>query len=195
MSESETDRPTVRRAVVLDYLAHGTSDDGRPQYEKSPAGYAMDVDDFTLYEVAFDEDVRLTIGTTVTVDPPGEREVVSACRPVEYDELSSGAQTELEYVVRDLLEEEEQRFVDFYNEAQPITLRLHQLNLLPGIGEKLRNAIIDERKRGPFESFEDLEERVSGLHDPEEIIVERILEELQDRELKYRTFVGRSEAA
>ena len=195
MSESETDRPTVRRAVVLDYLAHGTSDDGRPQYEKSPAGYAMGIDDFTLYEVAFDEDARLTIGTTVIVDPPAERDVVSASRTVEYDELSSGAQTELEYVVRDLLEEEEQRFVDFYNEAQPITLRLHQLNLLPGIGEKLRNAIIDERKRGPFESFEDLEERVSGLHDPEEIIVERILEELQDQDLKYRTFVGRSKAA
>ena len=195
MSESETDGPTVRRAVVLDYLAHGTSDDGRPQYEKSPAGYAMGIDDFTLYEVAFDEDARLTIGTTVIVDPPAERDVVSASRTVEYDELSSGAQTELEYVVRDLLEEEEQRFVDFYNEAQPITLRLHQLNLLPGIGEKLRNAIIDERKRGPFESFEDLEERVSGLHDPEEIIVERILEELQDQDLKYRTFVGRSKAA
>ncbi|WP_255191741.1 DUF655 domain-containing protein [Natronobeatus ordinarius] len=195
MSESETDGTTVRRAVVLDYLAHGLSDDGRPQYEKSPAGYAMAVDDFTLYEVAFDEDTRLTIGTRVVVDPPEDRDVVSACRTVEYGDLSSGAQSELEYVVEDLVEEEEARFVDFYNEAQPITLRLHQLNLLPGIGEKLRNSILDQRKRGPFESFEELEERVSGLHDPNEIVVDRILEELRDEDVKYKLFVGRREEA
>ncbi len=189
-SDSGTDE---RRAVVLDYLAHGLSDDGRPQYQKSPAGYAMDVDDFTLYQVAFDEDERLTIGTRVVVEPESEREVVSDCREVEYDDLSSGAQSELEYVVDDLVEEEEDRFVDFYNEAQPITLRLHQLNLLPGIGKKLRNGILEERKRKPFESFDELEERVSGLHDPAEVLVERILEELREEDLKYKTFVGRRE--
>jgi len=85
----------------------------------------------------------------------------------------------------------EQRFVDFYNEAQPITLRLHQLNLLPGIGKKLRNGILDERKRRPFGSFDDLEARVEGLHDPEAVIVERVLEELRETDLKYRTFARR----
>ena len=195
MSEAEGDETDVRRAVVLDYLAHGLSDDARPQYEKSPAGYAMRIDDFQLYEVAFDEAVRLTIGSDVIVEPPEERDVVIECREVEYDDLSSGAKTELEYVVEDLVEEHEQRFVDFYNDAQPITLRLHQLNLLPGIGKKLRNGILDERKRKPFESFEELSERVSGLHDPDEIIVERILEELRDDDLKYQTFVGRRDGA
>ncbi len=191
MSEAEGDETDVRRAVVLDYLAHGLSNDARPQYEKSPAGYAMRIDDFQLYEVAFDEEVRLTIGSEVVVEPPEERDVVLECREVEYGDLSSGAKTELEYVVEDLVEEHEERFVNFYNDAQPITLRLHQLNLLPGIGKKLRNGILDERKRKPFESFEELSERVSGLHDPDEIIVERILEELRDDDLKYQTFVGR----
>ncbi|AXR82680.1 DUF655 domain-containing protein [Natrarchaeobaculum sulfurireducens] len=195
MSEAEGDETDVRRAVVLDYLAHGLSDDARPQYEKSPAGYAMRIDDFQLYEVAFDEAVRLTIGSDVVVEPPEERDVVIECQEVEYDDLSSGAKTELEYVVEDLVEEHERRFVDFYNDAQPITLRLHQLNLLPGIGKKLRNGILDERKRKPFESFDELSERVSGLHDPDEIIVERILEELRDDDLKYQTFVGRRDGA
>lgn len=195
MSESDSEETGVRRAVVLDYLPHGLSDDGRPQYQKSPAGYAMTVDDFQLYEMAFDPDERLTIGTRVVVEPAGERDVVSECHPVEYDDLSSGAQSEIEYVVEDLVEEEEERFVDFYNEAQPITLRLHQLNLLPGIGKKLRNGILEERKRKPFESFEELEDRVSGLHDPAEVLVERILEELREEDLKYKTFVGRREDA
>ena len=81
--------------------------------------------------------------------------------------------------------------MDFYNDAQPITLRLHQLNLLPGIGKKLRNSILDERKRKPFEDFDDLTERVAGLHRPKEILAERILEELREEDLKYRIFVGR----
>ncbi|ELZ04357.1 MULTISPECIES: DUF655 domain-containing protein [Natrialba] len=193
MSEVDSDGTDVRRAVVLDYLAHGLSDDGRPQYAKSPAGYALDTTDFRLYEVAFDEDERLTIGSEVAIEPPAERDIVTEANRVEYDALSSGAQSELEYVVADLVEEDEQRFVDFYNDAQPITLRLHQLNLLPGIGKKLRNGILDERKRKPFESFEELSERVSGLHDPDEIIVERIIQELRDEDLKYQTFVGRHE--
>ncbi|UTF52796.1 DUF655 domain-containing protein [Natronosalvus rutilus] len=194
MSEADSDETDVdvRRAVVLDYLAHGLSN-GRRRYQQSPAGYALGVDDFTLYQVAFDEDARLTIGTRVVVEPQAERDVVEECHPVEYDDLSSGAQSELEYVIADLIEENEQRFVDFYNDAQPITLRLHQLNLLPGIGKKLRNNILDQRKRKPFESFEDLEDRVSGLHDPDEVLANRILEELRDEDLKYRTFVGRNQ--
>ncbi|MFC4438737.1 MULTISPECIES: DUF655 domain-containing protein [Natrialbaceae] len=191
MSEVDSDETDVRRAVVLDYLAHGLSDDRRPQYERSPAGYALDVEDFELYQVAFDDEARLTIGTDIVIEPEAERDVVVECRQVEYEDLTSGAQSELEYVVQDLVEEDEGRFVDFYNDAQPITLRLHQLNLLPGIGKKLRNGILEERKRKPFESFEELSERVSGLHDPDEILVERILEELRDDDLKYRTFVGR----
>ena len=145
MSESEREETGERRAVVLDYLAHGLSDGGRAQYDRSPAGYAMATDDFRLYRVAFDEDERLTIGTRVLIEPRADRTVVTNAQRVDYDDLSSGAQSELEYVVRDLVEEDEERFVDFYNEAQPITLRLHQLNLLPGIGKKLRNAILDER--------------------------------------------------
>ncbi|WP_255170826.1 DUF655 domain-containing protein [Natrononativus amylolyticus] len=191
MSDVDTDETTVRRAVVLDYLPHGLSDDGRPQYQKSPAGYALGLEDFQLYEIAFDPDERVTIGNRVVVDPADERDVVDECHTVAYEGLTSGAQSELEYVVGDLVEEDEERFVDFYNEAQPITLRLHQLNLLPGIGKKLRNGILDERKRKPFESFEELEERVSGLHDPDDVLVQRILEELRDDDLKYRTFVGR----
>ncbi len=192
MSEAD-DETDVRRAVVLDYLAHGLSDDGRPQYEKSPAGYALGVEDFRLYQVAFDEEERLTIGSEVVVEPREHRDVVTNASRVDYEDLSSGAQSELEYVVADLVEANEERFVDFYNDAQPITLRLHQLNLLPGIGKKLRNGILDERKRKPFESFEELSERVSGLHDPDEILVDRIIEELRDDDLKYQTFVGRGE--
>jgi putative nucleotide binding protein len=180
-------------AVVLDMLPHGRADDDRPQYKKSPIAYAVGESAFRLYELTLDDDADVGIGDRVVVDPAAERERVTQLREVEYGDLSNAAHSELRYVVEEVVDENERRFVDFYNDAQPITLRLHQLNLLPGIGKKLRNNILDQRKRGPFESFEDLKDRISGLHNPREVLVDRIMEELQEEDLKYKTFVGRDQ--
>ena len=188
MSNADGDESSGE-AIVLDYLPHGRTDDDRPGYQKPPIAFALGIAEFRLYELTLADDAEVRIGDRVSVDPPGE-EIESAAE-VEYDDLSGGAQSEVEYAVEDVIEEEEGRFVDFYNEAQPITLRLHQLNLLPGIGKKLRNAILDERNRSPFESFEEIDERVTGLHDPKGVLADRILEELREEELKYRLFAKR----
>jgi len=186
MSEQNGDEKRVP-AVVLDYLPHGRADDDRPQHQKPALVYALGIEEFRLFEVTLEEDVSLTITDRFDAEPSDD--LVTNVREIEYEGLSGAAQSELEHAIRDVVESNERRFVDFYNDAQPITLRLHQLNLLPGIGKKLRNNVLEQRKREPFESFEDLEDRVSGLHDPEEILVERILEELREDDLKYRTFV------
>lgn len=175
-------------AVVLDYLPHGRADDDRPQYRTNPVAYALDADRFRLLAVEFEDDVGLSIGDALAVDPPAEG--ATRLREVEYGELSGGAQSELGYVVEDLVTDEQaDRFVEFYQEAGPITLRLHQLDLLPGIGETLRNAITDAREREPFADFEDVEERVDGLHDPAGKVVERIMAELREPDQqKYHLF-------
>lgn len=190
-ADADESTPDTQYAVVLDYLPHGRADDDRPQYQKEPLAYGVVESSFRLVELTIADDADVSIGDRVVVSPEADRERVTRIRSVEYDDLSRGANQELEYVVEEIVERDPQRFVDFYNDAQPITLRLHQLNLLPGIGKKLRNNILDQRKRGPFESFEELTERVKGLHHPREVVVERILEELRDDDLKYKTFVGR----
>lgn len=176
-----------RRVVVLDLLPNGRADDDRPPNRKSPLAYCLRETDFSLVELTLAGETDIGFSDRVRPDHEG----VERFRTVTFEDVSSAARSELEYAVEDLIDREETRFVDFYNDAQPISLRLHQLNLLPGIGKKLRNSILDERKRTPFESFDDLEERVAGLHRPKEILVERILEELRDEDLKYRIFVGR----
>ena len=192
MSDDERDDGAGESTgVVLDFLPHGRTEDDRPQYEKEPLAYVLDHEDFTLYEVIAESDAGISIGDRIDV---ASDDAVTRYSEIDYDDLPGGAQSELEYVIEDLVEEQERRFVDFYNDAQPITLRLHQLNLLPGIGKKLRNNILDERKRKPFESFEELEERIGGLHNPSEVLIERIIEELREEDLKYRIFARREEA-
>jgi putative nucleotide binding protein len=198
MSAAESEEGTgAGLAVVLDVLPNGRPDDDRPPYEREPVAYALLEADLRLVELELAPETDVSIGDRVSVatdgDGNGDDGPVERVREVDHAGLTSGARSELEYVVEEVVDREERRFVDFYNDAEPITLRLHQLNLLPGIGKKLRNGVLDERKREPFESFAELEERVSGLHNPKEVLVERILEELREEDLKYRTFVGREE--
>ncbi|MES3518453.1 MAG: DUF655 domain-containing protein [Natronomonas sp.] len=183
-SDSET-------AVILDVLQRGRPDDDRPAYEKSPIAYALTESSFRLLEVTLSDDTRLNIGDRIAVDPPGEP--VQRSRSIDFETLSSAAESELEYAIEAIIDEDEARFVGFYNDAQPITTRLHVLNLLPGIGKKLRNDILEERKRDPFDSFEEIESRISGLHRPKEVLVERIIEEIKEDDLKYRIFAKRAE--
>lgn len=195
MSDPDTDAPDVADAddgtvvVLLDVLPNGRPDDDRPPYRKSPVAYGLGTDSFGLYELALDEEADVAVSDRLDLDGPA----VGRYHEVSFDDLTSNAAAEIEYAVEDIVDADEERFVDFYNEAGPITLRLHQLKLLPGIGKKLRNNVLDERKRGPFETFEEVSERVSGLHRPREVVVERIIEEIREEDLKYRTFAGREE--
>jgi len=180
-----------RQAVVLDYLPHGRADDDRPQYQKPALAHALGVRDFGLYELVLETGESPTIGREIAIDPPDD--AIEEVREIDYDDLSGGARSELEHAVRDVVERDQERFVEFYNEAGPITLRLHQLNLLPGIGDKLRDNILDAREREPFQSLDDLQERISGLHDPEGTIVERILQEVREEDVKYKLFAREAE--
>ncbi|MFD1569132.1 DUF655 domain-containing protein [Halorubrum laminariae] len=195
MSDSDTDAPETgdgdsgSTVVLLDVLPNGRPDDDRPAHQKSPVAYGLGTADFRLYELALTESADVSVSDWIDLDGPS----VGRYREVEFDDLTRNAAAEIEYAVDDIVDADERRFVDFYNEAGAITLRLHRLNLLPGIGKKLRNNLLDERKRGPFETFEEVSERVSGLHRPREVIVERIVEEIREDDLKYRTFVGTKE--
>ena len=95
----------------------------------------------------------------------------------------------MEDFVAKIVSEQEAKFVDFFNKAEPINTRLHQLELLPGFGKKHMQAVIQERNNKPFESFEDIKKRIKAIPDPKKVIEKRILEELIEQ-VKYRLFVN-----
>ena len=65
---------------------------------------------------------------------------------------------------------------------------MHQLNLLPGIGKRHMEEIIEKREENPFKSFEDIQERISLMPDPEKVIIKRIFIELNNED-KHKLFV------
>ena len=78
--------------------------------------------------------------------------------------------------------------LEFFNKAQPLSMRMHQLELLPGLGKKHMWEIIQNRRK-PFTSFEDIKARVKLLPDPMNIVIKRIYSEIQGKE-KYKIFVS-----
>ena len=175
-------------AYILDYLPYGRPDDPRPMYQKKPLAQGIGEKHFVLMEMIPKENVIPKPGDRVYIGE-GDRPVIDHVkRRVSYSELTRTAQLELPSIVEKIILSDEKRFLAFFNEAYPITTRLHMLELLPGIGKKLMWAIIDERKKGKFESLKDLVSRVKGLHAPEKLITNRVLEELKDDSIKYRVF-------
>lgn len=68
----------------------------------------------------------------------GDRELIDhVTKWLRYKELTPTAKVELPYVLEILVKENEERFIKAFNDAKPITTRLHTLDLLPGIGKKL----------------------------------------------------------
>ncbi|NIA03974.1 MAG: DUF655 domain-containing protein, partial [Nitrospiraceae bacterium] len=104
---------------------------------------------------------------------------------ISYNRLTETAKTELLYVLMDIIKKNEKKFVDFINNARPITTRMHSLELLPGLGKRRIEEILEERDKKPFESLEGFKSRIKQLPDPEEIFAKRIIEELKEPQKHY----------
>ncbi|MGC8544261.1 MAG: DUF655 domain-containing protein [Vulcanisaeta sp.] len=142
---------------------------------------------FALLELTLKPNATAEVGERVYIGSGPRDKVNKIVRRINYDELTSEAKNALPEVVTKIVKAQESRFVDFFNKAGPITLKMHSLELLKGIGKKTLWQILEERRKKPFQSFEDIKNRV-GI-DPEKLIVDRILREIQGAD-QYRLFVG-----
>jgi putative nucleotide binding protein len=171
--------------IVLDFLPRGHAT-GRQE----PLAQVIGDKYFSLLEVVVRRDITLKSGDKVYIGDSKRDHIDHIKRRIVVNDLTTFARSELSFVVEKLVKENEPKFVDFFNKAQPISTRLHQLELLPGIGKKHLWDIIDERKKGPFTSFEDVKKRIKLMPDPLNSIVKRIMEELEDENVRYKLFVA-----
>lgn len=174
--------------IVLDFLSHGHYGMDRPQ----PVAQVLGDHYFSLLEVIVRDDVIPKVGERLYIGDKKREKVKYIRERIKIETLTAAAKEELEKAVDRLIREKESRFMEFFNNSGQVTNRMHQLELLPGVGKKHLWAIIEERKVKPFESFADIKKRVPLLPDPEKMIVKRILLEIEDKD-KYRLFVPRFE--
>lgn len=138
---------------------------------------------FTLLEVTLKPGVKVELGERVYVGAGQRDKVDKIVRRIRYEDLQPPARELLPQLVRQIVASHEQKFVDWFNKAGPITLKMHSFELLHGIGKKKLQEILAERKKRPFQSFEDIRQRL-GV-DPIELVVNRILSEIQEKDPYY----------
>lgn len=172
-------------AYVLDYIPRGKSSTVRGR--EGIIITAIGEDRLTLLEVLGVPNSSFEIGERIYIGKEGRTKILSVLGKLEHDKISAAAQSELKNVIASIVANNEKRFVDYINNAQPLTPRIHALELIPGIGKTYMKTILEERDREKFADFNDLQSRV-GLKEPAKQIVERILEELTG-EVKVTLFV------
>ena len=185
------DRRVVREdyAVVLDFMPEGNPmDRHHPSHRTRPIAQGVGDKFFTLLEFHPKPNIILQQGEKVCIsfrfrELRDKVEYVWG-EPLTYDDLSAVAKSYLPEAIKRIVKEREKVFVTFFNIAAPLTIKLHSLELIPGIGKKTMWIIIEERKKRKFESFEDLRER-GKVPDPITAIAERILREIRGEERYY----------
>ncbi len=171
------------RCIILDFLPNGYPD----RRHAEPIAQAIGCNFFSLLEIVPRENITLKPLEEVYIGD-GKRDKVRFIKSqLEYKYMTNHAQSTLEDVVENLVKANEKPFVDFFNKGHMITPRMHQFQLLPGIGKKHLLDILEERKKKPFESFADITTRVKQFTDPAKTVVKRIMEELTKDE-KYHLF-------
>ena len=169
------DKKYEEYAYVLDFMPRGKSVviKGR----EGPMVQAIGEERLTLLELLAMENQDFEIGEKVKIGKEGREKIVSVLGKLTYEELSPEAKSSLPTVVENLVKENETRYVAYFNDLQPLTPRLHGLELIPGIGKTFMKEIVDMREKQPFTSFDDIQKRV-GLRVPAKMIAKRIVEEL-----------------
>ncbi len=172
--------------IVLDFLQHGYATD----IHRRPVAQIIGVDHLQLLEVIPKKGVFLQPFEQVYIGDQKREKIHHISRKITYNDLTETAKLNLEEVIKESIQKQPEKIVEFFNKACPISTRLHQLELIPGIGKKHMWAILEEREKAPFKDIEDLKARVPLLPSPIKSIIRRVLDEIEGVD-KYKIILPR----
>lgn len=183
----QSQRKYEEYAYVLDFTQRGKSSTVRGR--EGVIIQAIGEERLTLLELLGYGEANFEVGERLYIGRDGRDKIISVLGRLEYTNITQTAKNELLAIVEKIVTESERRFIDYINMAQPVTPRIHALELIPGIGKTYMMAIIKGREIKKFESFQDIQNRV-GLKDPAKLISRRIVEEITG-EARMSLFVRR----
>ena len=170
-------------AIILEFLPNGYPLEGKMM----PIAQAIGKTNLTLLELVPRRGITLEIGQEVYIGEDKRPEIYYIFGRLKKERLTESAKVQLQEFISKVVREKEKEFIDFFNKAQAINKRIHQIELLPGVGKKHMQEILKQRQDKEFESFEDLKNRVQNLPDPKKAIEKRIFKELTSLE-RYNLF-------
>jgi len=163
-------------AIILDYLPYGYPLEKR----MLPIAQAIGIKNLTLLQLVPRRGVSLQAEEKVYIGNGKRDKIYYIAGRLLREKLTENAKIGLEDFVKNLINENEKEFVDFFNKADAVNTRLHQLELLPGFGKKHTQEILKEREKSDFKSFDDIKKRIPSLPDPRKAIEKRIMIELTE---------------
>ena len=168
-------------AIILDYLPYGYPAAGR----MNPVAQAIGEKTMSLLELVPRRGINLEAKEKVYIGPDKRDKIYFIAGRLSKDKLTEAAKIQLQEYIEKVVAEQEKKFVDFFNNAQAMNTRLHQIELIPGFGKKHTEEVLKAREEKPFTSFEDIKERVKNLPDPKKAIEKRLTEELTEKQRFY----------
>ena len=142
--------PAVKKeenAVVLDYLSRGYVKSDMSKFGGKPIAQAIGTEQFTLLELAPKNGVDLEIQDTVYIGKGKRDKIYRVLGKLDFENLTATSRIELDYAIRDIVEAQEDRFVEFFNTTEAISTRQHSLELIPGIGKNTCGTLLKLEKK------------------------------------------------
>lgn len=168
-------------AWIIDYLPQGRAADPR----KEPLVQLIGHQFFTLLEATVKQEATVSIGQKVYIGKEQRQEIERIKGKLGFSQLTQNAKDNLLGILKGIVTSREADFIGFMNRAAPISMRVHQLELLPGVGKKHLESLLGERAKKPFDNFADLKARIPSIPDPSILFVHRIMNELEGKEKHY----------
>lgn len=171
-------------AIILEYLPHGYPLEGKMM----PIAQAIGESNLTLLELVPRREVSLETGEKVYIGEGKRDKIYYILGRLHREKLTEAAKNQLQEFIKKIVGENEAKFVGFFNKADAVNKRIHQIELLPGFGKKHMHEIIKQRIEKEFEDFKNMKERIQNLPDPQNAIEKRIFKEMTSLE-RYNLFV------
>lgn len=177
--------PKEEYAIILEYLPHGYP----LERKMMPIAQAVGEENLTLLELVPRRGTELAVEEKVYIGEGRRDKIYYILGRLHREKLTEAAKNTLQEFIKKIVQARSEKYLNFFNECQAINKRVHQIELLPGMGKKHMQEIIKQRKEKPFESFEEMRKRIPNLPDPEKAVEKRIFKELTEIE-RYNLFTS-----
>jgi len=127
-----------------------------------------------------------TVGEKLYIGKEKREKVYSIRKKLSSEEMAKIEPEEFIPILETIVKENSEFYLNFINNSKPISIKRHQLQVLPNVGDKSFQKIISERDKEPFKSLEDVEERAD--FNAVKSIAQRVYNELTEPD-KYFFFV------